>query len=136
MPTGTQGKAAREYTQHQVHYAAIDFTYGDNGKQLSLGYAPAGATVIRGGVVVSEAFNAGTTNLLDIGTADDPDGFATDLALGTVGVIPADEMATSDDAGPFAADTELVCTPALSGAAATAGAGRAWVEYILSDMSS
>lgn len=114
-----------------VHTLAKDFTYSDNGSTLSLGYVPIGATVIRGGVVVSTAFNAGTGNVLDIGTAADPDGFATDVALGTIGVISADEMATTNDAGPFTSDTEIVCVPALSGTAATAGVGRAWVEFII-----
>jgi len=133
MTTNTAGTVAREYHTHQVHYLAADFTFASDGLTLSLGYAPIGATVIRGGVVVSQAFNAGTTNVLDLGTAADPDGFATDLALGTVGVIPTDEMATSNDAGPYAADTELVAVVDLTGTAATTGIGRAWVEYILDD---
>ncbi len=114
-----------------THTLTRDFTFADNGLTLSMGYAPIGATAIRGGVVVSTAFNAGTGNVLDIGTAADPDGFATDLALGTIGVISADEMATTNDAGPYTTDTEIVCVPALSGTAATAGVGRAWVEFIL-----
>ena len=100
MPTGTQGTDARKYIQHQVHYLAKDFTYADSGKVLSLGYVPAGGSVIRGGIVVKTAFNAGTSNVADLGTAADDDGFATDLALGTIGVIVADEMATTNDAGP------------------------------------
>jgi len=114
-----------------VHYLAKDFTFADDGSTLTLGVAPIGATVIRGGVVVSTAFNAGSTNVLDIGTSDDPDGFATDLALGTIGVIATDEMATTNDAGPFTTDTTIVCVVDLTGTAATAGVGRAWVEYIL-----
>lgn len=114
-----------------THVISKDFTFADNGLTLELGYVPVGATVIRGGVVVSTAFNAGTGNVLDIGTAADPDGFATDLALGTIGVIAADEMATTNDAGPFTSDTQIVCVPALSGTAATAGVGRAWVEFIV-----
>lgn len=114
-----------------THVISKDFTYADNGSTLTLGYVPIGGTVIRGGVVVSTAFNAGTGNVLDIGTAADPDGFATDLALGTIGVISADEMATTNDAGPYTSDTQIVCVPALSGTAATAGVGRAWVEFII-----
>lgn len=122
--------SARKYHTHQVHYLAKDFTYADDGKTLSLGYVPAGGTVIRGGVIVSTAFNGGSTNTLDIGTAADTDGFATDLALGTIGVIVADEMATTNDAGPYASDTEIQCV-VVSTASASAGVGRAWVEYIL-----
>lgn len=129
--TGVAGGVAREYHTKQVHYLHKDFTYADDGSTLSMGYVPIGATVIRGGVVVSTAFNAGSTNVLDIGTAADSDGFATDLALGTIGVIAADEMATTNDAGPYTAITEIVCVVDLTGTAATAGVGRAWVEYIV-----
>lgn len=114
-----------------VHAISKDFTFADNGLTLTVGYVPIGATVIRGGIIVSTAFNAGSTNVADLGTAADPDGFATDLALGTIGVIAADEMATSNDAGPMTDNTQIVVVPALSGTAATAGVGRAWVEYVL-----
>jgi len=113
-----------------VHYTARDFTFADTGA-LTVGVLPIGATVIRAGVVVSTAFNAGTVNVLDIGTSADYDGFATDLALGTIGVISADEMATTNDAGPYTSDTTIIATPALTGTAATAGVGRVWVEFII-----
>lgn len=114
-----------------VHYISRDFTFADNGVAKVVGVVPTGATVIRGGIVVSTAFNAGTSNVCDLGTSADDDGFATDLALGTIGVIVADEMATTNDAGPYTTDTTIIVTPALSGTAATAGVGRAWVEFIL-----
>lgn len=129
--TGVAGGVAREYHTKQIHYIYKDFTYADDGSTLTIGVLPIGATVIRGGVVVSTAFNAGATNVLDIGTAADGDGFATDLALGTVGVIVADEMATTNDAGPYAAQTTITCDVDLTGTAATTGVGRAWVEYIV-----
>jgi hypothetical protein len=130
MATGTAGTVAREYHQAQVHYLTKEFTYADDGSALSMGYVPAGGYVVRGGVVVKVAFNAGTTNVLDIGTAADDDGFATDLALGTIGVIATDEMATTNDAY-CSADTEIKCTVDLTGTAASAGTAMAWVEYIL-----
>lgn len=130
MATNTAGTSARAYQTHQIHYLARDFTYADDGSTLELGYIPAGAMVIRGGVVVTTAFNAGSTNVLDIGTVADPDGFATDLALGTIGVIVADEMATTNDAY-VTVDTQINIVVDLTGTAATAGAGRAWIEYIL-----
>jgi hypothetical protein len=130
MATGTAGTSARHYTQHQTHYLYKAFTFADDGSALSMGYVPGGSYILRGGVVVSTAFNAGSTNVLDIGTAADDDGFATDLALGTVGVIVADEMATSNDAY-CAADTQILATVDLTGTAATTGAGLAWVEYLV-----
>lgn len=130
MATGTAGGVGRQYHTQQVHYLRKSFTFSDDGSELSMGWIPAGAIVIRGGVVVTTAFNAGTNNYADLGTAADPDGFATDLALGTVGVIVADEMATSNDAGPVSADTEIKVTVDLTGTAATTGAAEAWIEFI------
>lgn len=130
MATNTAGTNAREYQTHQVHYLAANITYADDGLVVPLRYIPAGAMVIRGGVVVTTAFNAGSTNVLDIGTVADDDGFATDLALGTIGRIEADEMATSNDCY-VTVDTLINCTVDLTGTAATAGAGRVWIEYIL-----
>ena len=130
MATGTAGTAARHYHTHQVHYLYKEFTFADDGSALSMGYVPAGSYILRGGVVVKVAFNAGTTNVLDIGTAADDDGFATDLALGTIGVIATDEMATTNDAY-CSADTQILATVDLTGTAASAGTACAWVEYIV-----
>lgn len=128
---------AQQYHQNMVHFLRAQVVFGDSGSAVSLGWLPADATVLRGGVVVTTAFNAGTSNVCDLGfrnagdgTANDDDEFATDLALGTEGVIVADEMATAGDAH-FAEGAEVIATPALSGTAATAGAGYAWVEYIV-----
>jgi hypothetical protein len=130
MATGTAGTAARDYHTAQVQYLTKEFTYADDGSALSMGYVPAGSYVVRGGVVVKVAFDAGTTNVLDIGTASDDDGFATNLALGTIGVIVADEMATTNDAY-CSTDTQILATVDLTGTAATAGTAMAWVEYIV-----
>lgn len=129
MGTNTAATAAQKYHQNMVHYLAKEFTFADDGSDLTLGYIPAGSIVLRGGVAVITAFNAGSTNVLDIGTAADPDGFATDLALGTVGVIVADEMATSNDFY-VTADTQITCSVDLTGTAATTGHAVAWIEYI------
>lgn len=130
MSTGVAATDARHYHTHQTHYLYRAITFADNGLTLDMGYVPAGGYVIRAGVVVSTAFNGNSSNILDIGTSADTDGFATDLALGTIGVINADEMATTNDAGPYAADTLIQCV-VVSTASATAGAGLVFVEYIV-----
>lgn len=133
MTTNTAGTQARLYHTHQVHYLRRAISFADGATNVyTLGVIPAGSTVIRGGVVVTTAFNAGSGNVLDIGTSADDDGFATDLALGTIGVISADEMATTNDAS-VTADTTITATLALTGTAATAGAGFVWVEYLVAD---
>ena len=120
---------ARNDGSQTVHYLRKKITYADSGA-VTVGVVPTNAIVLRGGVVVTTAFNAATTNVLDIGTSSDDDGFATDLALGTVGVIVADEMATTDDMGPMSADTTITATYAQTGTAATAGVGYVWIEYL------
>lgn len=113
-----------------VHFLRQAISYADGAtKVYTVGVVPAGSLVLRGGVCVTTAFNAGTANVIDIGTSADDDGFATDLALGTIGVIAVDEMATTNDAY-CASDTTITATLALSGTAATAGAGFVWVEFI------
>jgi hypothetical protein len=130
MATGTAGSSARRNTTQQVGYLRKGFTFANATETLTLGVLPAGAIVINAGVVVSEAFNAGTNNRLDIGTSGDTDGFATDLALGTVGLIVWDELATSSDVGPYASDTTIQCVVDVTGTAATTGIGTVFVTYI------
>lgn len=132
MATGTAATVARTYHTHQVHYLRkrIDFSMG--AVVVPLGYIPAGSIVLRGGVAVITAFNYGSNNRMDLGTVADDDGFATDLALGTVGVIVADEMATSNDFY-VTVDTLINCTLDLTGTAGTTGDGVVWIEYIIPD---
>lgn len=129
MATGTAGTQARQYTTAQTHYLSAEISYTDAGASVSLGFCPAGARIIRGGVSVETAFNGDTTNTLNIGTTADADEFASALALGTIGVIPADEMATTNGA-KMTADTEIFAA-VTSTASPSAGAGLVWVEYIL-----
>lgn len=129
----------QSYHQNMVHYLRAEVGFGDNGDTVSLGWVPAGSAIVRGGVVVSTAFNAGTTNTLNIGfrnagdgTADDADEYASLIALGTAGVIVADDTATAADAyHPEGA--EITCGVVLTGTAATAGVGYVWVEYIVNN---
>lgn len=122
---------ARNTGEQQIAYLRKKVTFSDGATAVvQVGTLPAGAIVIRAGVVVTTAFNAATTNVLDIGTTADDDGFATDLAMGTIGVIVADEMATTNDAGPYTAATSIIATHAQTGTAATAGVGYVFVEYM------
>lgn len=120
---------AREYHTQQVHYLRKAFVFGDGGSTLTVGKLPAGAIVVGAGVIVAEAFNAGTTNTLDIGTSGDGNGFGSALSLTTVGNIVWDDFATSDDLYSTA-DSTITATVNLAGTAATAGAGYIYVQYI------
>ena len=121
-------KPARDRFSHDVHYIAVAFTYADNGKVLKVGTIPAGALILKAasGVHVNVVFNAGTGNVLDIGTSADDDFLATDLALGTIAFVPIDEAVTMR----VAADTQITATPALSGTAATTGEGVVSIAYL------
>lgn len=125
---------AKNYHTDQVHYLRKAISYTDDGTTVSVGFVPEGALIVGAGVVVTTAFNGGTTNTVDIGfrnagdgTSDDTDDYATDLALGTVGVIVADAMATAT--GYHAEGAEIVA-PVVSTASASAGAGYVYVEYL------
>lgn len=120
---------ARQFHTQQVHYLRKGFTYADNGSVLTVGTIPAGALILKpaSGVHVVTVFNAGTTNVLDIGTTADDDLFGTDLALGTADFVPLDEAI-----GGYrvSAETTITATPALSGTAATTGDGEIVIAFI------
>lgn len=132
MPTGTAATTARSYHTDQTHYLVKRVGFADSGTAVTVGIVPAGSIVVNGWVVVATAFNAGSTNVIDVGTSADDDGFATDLALGTIGNIAFDEMATTNDS-VCATDTTIIATPALSGTAATAGVAYVVVQYVRYD---
>lgn len=122
------GSQARVYHTQQVHYLRKDIDFEDNGTVLTVGVIPSGAMILKSmsGVLVNVAFNAGTTNVLDIGTSADGDLYATDLALGSIAFVALDEAVTMT----VAADTTITATVALAGTAATAGAGAVVIAYI------
>ena len=123
----SNASTARVYHTNQTHYFRKRIIFSDT--VVTIGVIPAGAIVINAGVIVTTAFNAATTNVLDIGTSGDDDGFATDLALGTIGRIAADELATSNDLYSTS-EVTLTATYAQTGTAATAGEGFVYVEFI------
>lgn len=122
------GSQARQYHTQQTHYLRKDIAYTDT-STVTVGTLPAGSIVVGAGVVVSTAWNSGTSDVLDIGTSGDGDGFATDLALTTIGNIVWDELATSNDLYS-ASEVTVTCAVASVGTAATAGVGHVYVQYI------
>lgn len=129
MPTGTLGTTARQFHTQQIHYLRKSIAFGDNGTELTVGTIPSGALILKpaSGVHVTEAFNAGTTNTLNVGTSADDNLFGTALAVGSAGFKVLDE----DIAGyVMSADTVITATVVLSGTAATAGTGEVVVAFI------
>ena len=74
---------------------------------------------------------SGTSDLLDMGTSGDPNGFMTAVSIASVGKKSADELASSDDLGPYASETDISVTWTGAGTAATAGAMEIIIEYIV-----
>lgn len=128
-------ESAKRYYQDMVHYLRKDFTYADDGKTLTVGVIPANSIVLKplSGVAVTTVFNAGSTNVADMGPSTDSgtDLWATDLALGTLAFVPLDEAVTN----LVTVDTTVQIAVDLTGTAATAGAGIAIIAYIPPNLS-
>lgn len=112
----------------KVLRCAISYADGAT-KNYVLGTVPGGSVVLRGNVVVTTAFNWGTNNLIDVGPAADPDGFATIMTLATIGNVVFDEMATTNDQY-VTTDTIMYAQMQCTGTAASAGAGYVILEYV------
>lgn len=83
-------------------------------------------------VDVTTAFDAGTTNTIDVGTAADPDAFVDGVDVSSTGRILG--SATAAVLPNYAASTsrvEVQAAFASTGAAATAGAATITVTYVV-----
>lgn len=135
MATGTAATTARQLATQQIHYLRCGISFVDNGLVKTVGTIPAGSQMINltSGVYIREVFNAGTSNVLDIGTTADDDLYATDLALGTKAFVALDEAATAANVNTWyvTVDTTITATVALSGTAATTGLAEIIIAYIV-----
>jgi hypothetical protein len=135
MATGTAATTARQLATQQIHYLRCGISFADNGVAKVVGIIPAGSQMVNliSGVFVREVFNAGTTNVLDIGTSANDDLYGTDIALGTKAFVALDEAATATDVNTWyvTADTTITATVALSGTAATTGLAEVVIAYIV-----
>lgn len=127
--TGTAATAARDIGLYVVQAVSQAVDYTDAGTAIAIGTLPAGSYIIGGGFHVTTAFTGTGTDLVDMGTEGDPDGFATDLDVSAIGYKVMDELATSNDLY-CATDTVVYATYADANADADAGAGIAIVTYL------
>jgi hypothetical protein len=120
----------RLHHTQQVHYLRKGITFADDGTTVDVGTIPAGSLILKplSGVAVTTVFNAGSTNVLDIGPSTDSgtDLWATDLALGTLAFVPLDEAVTN----LVSVDTFVQAAVDLTGTAATTGAAEIVICYI------
>lgn len=120
---------ATEFTAPVVHCIQRGISEADEGLgALDIGTIPAYAIVVGAGIIVATAWN-GTTPIADLGPSGDPDGWATDLALGTIGNIVWDELATSNDLYSTS-EVRAQVTVSATGNDSTAGYGIAYVQFM------
>lgn len=95
---------------------------------VSLGIIPKGAIIVATRVAVITVFNAGTTNVLVVGTAGTADELA---AAGDVNEAAAGLTTLAKDIAALAADTEYLAKYTQTGGAATTGKARVTIEYLI-----
>lgn len=117
----------KRYSRQEPAVAFVDINLADIADGTAQGaiQLPAGAIVIRGKLLVTEVFNAGTTAVLDIGDALVANRYANDLDLKTLGVK---DLVMTGYVVPQTSDLTVTYVPA--GTAATTGKARLFVEYI------
>lgn len=114
-------------TQFQlVHYLRKTVNWNDAGIAggVVMGTLPKGALIITQRTDVPTAFNAGTTNALNVGITATGTEIFTDAA--TAGARQPTIAAVR-----FAADTDLFVSYAQTGTAATAGKGTVVIGFVL-----
>lgn len=121
---------ARKYHTAQIHYLPLTLmSYADGASKVyTIGVIPANSLLIKpmSGLHIRTAYNAGTNNLVNIGTSADDDLFGTVLSVATATFVPLDEAI-----GGFylTSDTTITASHALTGTAATAGAAVCLIAY-------
>jgi hypothetical protein len=117
-------EAGRQYPL----YAQQSFDYtnlSETGVAVPAVNLPDDAVVVGGMVVVDTAFNTATSAVVDAGDAGDANRYLNDADLKAVGAYPLVPT------GEKNVTAGVTLTPTLVGAAATQGAGRLIVAYIL-----
>lgn len=116
--------------RQEVIAAHVDFTYADIPTTATVYEAldlPPGAVVVGGDLVVTTAWNTGTTATIDIGDVTTGNRYANDVDLKTA----ARTALTLTGFTTTTTQKTVNATPTLSGTAATAGAARLTVLYVV-----
>jgi len=106
--------------------ATINYNVADP-YTVSMGILPAGAELVATIVDVQTAFNAGTTNVLVVGTSGDDDAY---VAAGDVDETSAGVTIVSGKSKSVSADTEVFVKYTQTGTAATAGKAVVTMLYV------
>lgn len=115
---------ARQLHTQQIHYLRKRVNYNDSaiGTGVVMGTLPAGAMIVSQNVRVSTAFNAVTTNALNVGTAAGGTQLFTDAATAGARVPTIANLS-------FASDQDIYVQYAQTGTAATAGVADIVIGY-------
>ena len=129
MATNTAGTNAVQYHQTMTHYLRKEVSFDTTGVSsgVSMGTIPSGAVLSDVVVNIETAFDAGTTNVLIVGTSANDDAY---LAAGDATETSAGLTRYSGKCVKLSADTELFVTFTETGTAATAGTAQVIVEFI------
>jgi len=133
MPTGTLATTARQTQEQQVHYLRFRVRYNDPGIATGAGkqFLPAGAILIGTDVHVAQAFNAGTTNVLTVGTnAASYDNILAAADVNEGAAALTQNIKTGTALGPLAADARVFVMYTQTGTPASAGDAYVVVKYI------
>lgn len=123
------GSTARQTHYQDVHFLRATLALADLASgSAKIGSLPAGARVLNTDVFIETAFNAGTTNVFDVGFAGTIGAF---LPTGTAlaGATGQKTAKPSGLNGVIAADTDVIVTYSQTGTVATAGLATVIVAY-------
>lgn len=137
MPTNSPGSVARNDYSQDVQTIRFTVRFNDagiatgNGKQV----LPAGAIILGTDVLVTTAFNAGTTNVLSVGF--EPTTYTNlvttgQAVAGTPG-LKQNLIPTGTALVPLAADSQVYALYTQTGTAATTGVAYVVVKYVLNN---
>lgn len=116
--TLNNNQAARDFGYNAVQFLRKRLLYTDTGAK-TIGTIPAGSLILKplSGIQVHVVTNAGTANVIDIGTTADDDLYGTDMSTAAIAFVPLDEAVTTY----VSSDTTITATMGLTGTAATTG---------------
>jgi len=114
-----------KYIQKAITFASTTST--------SLGFLPPNAYVKNVQVIVPTAFNAGGTDLVDVGLGGTANNLADNVDVSATGNASVTSTATWGAVQSQTDQTEMTCIYVPAGATPTAGAARVVVEYAFNE---
>lgn len=132
MATNTAGVDARLMPWHGVHFMRKTVNFNDTDISTGVGfkhYLPSGARILFTNVVIKTAFNAGTTNVITVGTVSSGynnmvgAGDVNEAATGSTMVLAGADLTISSDTRPFIKYTQ-------TGDAATTGVAEVIIAFV------